>query len=45
MSQISETHTFLRKIGKLSCVLWLAKSLKHETEMLRPLPYCDVHWS
>ncbi len=29
-------------IGQLSCALWLAEYLKRETEMLRPLPYCDA---
>ncbi len=29
-------------IGQLSSALWLAEYLKRETEMLRPLPYCDV---
>ncbi len=29
-------------IGQLSSALWLGKYLKRETEMLRPLPYCDV---
>ncbi len=29
-------------IGQLSSVLWLAEYLKRETEMLRPLPYCDA---
>ncbi len=28
-------------IGQLSSVLWLAKYLKHMTEILRRLPYCD----
>ncbi len=29
-------------IGQLSSALWLAEYLKRETEMLRPLPYCDA---
>ncbi len=29
-------------IGQLSSALWLAGYLKRETEMLRPLPYCDA---
>ncbi len=29
-------------IGQLSSALWLAEYLKHETEMLRPSPYCDA---
>ncbi len=29
-------------IGQLSSALWLADYLKHETEMLRPLLYCDT---
>ncbi len=32
-------------IGQLSSALWLAEYLKPETEMLRPLQYCDaVSW-
>ncbi len=29
-------------IGQLSSASWLAEYLKHVTEMLRPLPYCDA---
>ncbi len=29
-------------ISQLSSALWLAEYLKHETEMLHPLPYCDA---
>ncbi len=29
-------------IGQLSNAFWLAEYLKLETEMLRPLPYCDA---
>jgi len=29
-------------IGQLSSALWLAEYLKRETEMLRPLLYCDT---
>ncbi len=52
MLRLSETHWFLQSssfwearhalIGQLSSALWLAEYLKHETEMLRPLPYCDA---
>ncbi len=52
MPRLSETHRFLQSssfwearcalIGQLSSALWLAKFLKRETEMLRPLPYCDA---
>ncbi len=42
------SHTVIARctlIGQLSSALWLAKYLKRETEMLRPLPYCDaVSW-
>ncbi len=48
---LSETHWFLQSssfwesrralIGQLSGALWLSEYLKRETEMLRPLPYCD----
>ncbi len=55
MPRLSETHRFLQSssfwearcalIGLLSSALWLAEYLKLETEMLRPLPYCDaVSW-
>ncbi len=55
MPRLSETRWFLQSssfwevrralIGQLSSVLWLAEYLKRETEMLRPLPYCDaVSW-
>ncbi len=49
---LSETRRFLQSssfwetrralIGQLSSALWLAEYLKHVTEMLRPLPYCDA---
>ncbi len=49
---LSETRKFLQSssfwearralIGQLSSALWLAENLKRETEMLRPLPYCDA---
>ncbi len=52
MLRLSETHRFLQSssfwearcalIGQLSSALWLAKFLKREMEMLRPLPYCDA---
>ncbi len=52
MPRLSETRTFLQSssfwearsalIGQLSSTLWLAEYLKHETEMLRPSPYCDA---
>ncbi len=52
MLRLSETHRFLQSssfwearhalIGQLSSALWLAEYLKHVTEMLRPLPYCDA---
>ncbi len=29
-------------IGQLSSAFWLAEYLKRDTEMLRPLPYCDA---
>ncbi len=50
--RLSETCGFLQSssfwearhalIGQLSGALWLAEYLKHETEMLRPSPYCDA---
>ncbi len=52
MLRLSETRKFLQSssfwearralIGQLSSALWLAENLKRETEMLRPLPYCDA---
>ncbi len=52
MFRLSETCRFLQSssfwearralIGQLSSALWLAEYLKRETEMLRPLPYCDA---
>ncbi len=52
MLRLSETLRFLQSspfwearcalIGQLSSALWLAEYLKLETEMLRPLPYCDA---
>ncbi len=52
MPLLPETHWFLQSssfldarhalIGQLSSALWLAGYLKRETEMLRPLPYCDA---
>ncbi len=52
MLRLSETRWFLQSssfwearcalIGQLSSALWFAKYLKHVTEMLRPLPYCDA---
>ncbi len=53
---LSETRRFLQSssfwearralIGELSSALWLAEYFKRETEMLRPLPYCNtVSWS
>ncbi len=52
MLRLSETRRFLQSSsfwevrcalsGQLSSALWLAEYLKHETEMLRPLPYCDA---
>ncbi len=52
MPRLFETHTFLQSssfwearcalIGQLSSALWLAEYLKCVTEMLRPLPCCDV---
>ncbi len=52
MPRLSETRWFLQSssfcearcalIGQLSSALWLAEYLKRETEMLRPLPYCDA---
>ncbi len=52
MLHLSETRRFLQSslfwearcalIGQLSSALWLAKYLKHVTEMLRPLPCCDA---
>ncbi len=52
MLRLSETRRFLQSssfwearralIGQLSSALWLAEYLKRETEMLRPLPYCDA---
>ncbi len=52
MPRLSETCRFLQSslfwearralIGQLSSALWLAEYLKRETEMLRPLPYCDA---
>ncbi len=55
MPRLSETPRFKQSssfwearralIGQLSSALWLAEYLKHETEMLLPLPYCDaVSW-
>ncbi len=55
MPRLSEMRRFLQSssfwearralIGQLSSALWLAEYLKRETEMLRPLPYCDaVFW-
>ncbi len=55
MLRLSEMARFLQSssfwearralIGQLSSALWLAEYLKRETEMLRPLPYCDaVSW-
>ncbi len=55
MPLLSETRWFLQSslfwearralIGQLSSALWLAEYLKHETEMLCHLPYCDaVSW-
>ncbi len=51
MPLLPETHWFLQSssfwdarhalIGQLSSALWLAGYLKRETEMLRPLTYCD----
>ncbi len=51
MLRLSETSRFLQSssfwearralIGQVSSALWLAEYLKRETEMLRPLPYCD----
>ncbi len=51
MLRLYETCRFLQSslfwearcalIGQLSGVLWLAEYLKHETEMLRSLTYCD----
>ncbi len=52
MPRLSETRRFLQsslfckarhaQIAQLSSALWLAKYLKRETEMLRPLLYCDA---
>ncbi len=52
MPRLSETHRFLQSssfwearhalIGQLSSALWLAESLKHETEILHPSLYCDA---
>ena len=52
MPCLSETRRFLQSslfwkarctlIGLLSSALWLAEYLKHVTEMLHPLSYCDV---
>ncbi len=52
MPRLSETCQFLQSssfwevrcalIGQLSSALWLSKYLKRETEMLRPLLYCDA---
>ncbi len=52
MHRLSETHRFLQSssfweakralIGQLSSALWLAKNLKCETEMLRPVLWCLV---
>ncbi len=53
MPRPSETRRFLQSsslwkarcralIGQLSGVLWLAKYLKREMEMLCPLLYCDA---
>ncbi len=52
MPRLSQTCRFLQSssfwearcalIGQLSSALWLAEYLKRETEMLRPLPYCDA---
>ncbi len=52
MPHFSETLQFLQSssfwearralIGQLSSALWLAEYLKRETEMLRPLLYCDA---
>ncbi len=54
MPRLSEARRFLQSstfwearralIGQLSSALWLAEYLKRETEMLRPLPYCDAMW-
>ncbi len=51
-ARLSETQRFLQsslfwkarhaQIGQLSSALWLAEYLKRETEMLRPLLYCDA---
>ncbi len=51
-ARLSETRRFLQsslfwearhaQIGQLSSALWLAEYLKRETEMLRPLLYCDA---
>ncbi len=52
MPRLSETRRFLQSssfwevrralIGQIFSALWLAEYLKHEVEMLRPLPYCDA---
>ncbi len=52
MPRLSETHRFLQSSSfgearpalncQLSSAFWLAENLKLETEMLRPLPYCDA---
>ncbi len=52
MLRLSETRRFLQSssfcearralIVQLSSALWSAEYLKRETEMLRPLPYCDA---
>ncbi len=52
MPRLSEMRRFLQSssfwevrpalIGQLSNALWLAEYLKHETEMLRPSPYCNA---
>ncbi len=52
MPRLSEMRWFLQSssiwearcalVGQLSSALWLAEYLKRETEMLRPLPYCDA---
>ncbi len=43
MLRLPETQeAWCALIGQLSSALWLAEYLKCETEMLRPLPYCDA---